>query len=129
MASFIFTTCFTRFGMKKTRLWQLFAIFSSWYQTAKTAFISLVRLVQSLKLSQFIITIPKFFTGFKSGELTSQSRTFIWFFLKHSFYFFSSMTWGRILLKNAPTTWKCCSHISHNLALEYVGTPVGAHYF
>ena len=23
------------------------------------------------------------------------------------------MTWGQILLKNAPTTWKCCLHVKH----------------
>ena len=58
---------FTRCGMKKTKFWQLFAVFSPWYQTEKTAFISLVRSAQSLKLSQCIIISPKFSTGFKSG--------------------------------------------------------------
>ena len=47
---------------------------------------------------------PKFSTGFKSVELTGQYRIFIWFFLRHFLYFFSNMTWGQILLKNAPTT-------------------------
>ena len=30
-----FKPCFTCFGMKKTKLWQLFAVFSSWYQRQK----------------------------------------------------------------------------------------------
>ena len=80
---------FTRFGMKKMKkFWQLFAVFSSWYQTLKTAFIRLVRSVQSLKLSQCVIISSKFSSGFKYGELTGQSRTFICFLLRHFLYFF-----------------------------------------
>ena len=68
--SLFFEACSTRFGKKKIKFWQLFAISSSWYQMEIT--INWVRIVISLDLNRFLITAHKFFMRFKSGEFPIQ---------------------------------------------------------
>ena len=60
-----------------------------------------------------VIIILKFPTGFKSGELTGQSRTFVWFFKTLSLLFWQH-DMGPDLAKKYPTIWKCCLHVKHS---------------